>query len=123
MNGVPRSIDVIVGRFLDDLHIVHVRLAHAGTGYFNEFGAIPDFADGGAPEVTHRRTQPAHELMHHLYDAALHAFGHQLVRDVLIVLEVAVAGALLHRAQRTHAAIGLVRSSLEQFDLARRFLG
>src|SRR6185503_10211776 len=97
MNCVSRSIDVIVWRFLDDLHIMDVRLAHAGTGYFHKLGPIPDFADGCTTEVPHCRTQPSHELMHHLYDAALvgdaafHTLGHQLVGAVFVVLEVAVA--------------------------------
>ena len=29
----------------------------------------------------------------------------------------------MHGTERTHAAVGLVRTSLEQFDLARRFFG
>ena len=41
------------------------------------------------------------------------------------VLEIAVARAvaLRHRAERAHAAVGLVRGALVQLDLARRFLG
>src|SRR5882672_10761812 len=111
--------DVVVGCFLDDLHIVDVRFAHAGAGDLHELGAIPDFVDGRATEVTHRRTQPSHQLLHDLYDAALvgntafHTLGHQLVRAVFIVLEIAVAGTLLHRAQRSHAAVRLVRAPLE----------
>ena len=54
--------------------------------------------------------------------AALDAFGHQLV-GVGGVLEVAVLAALLHRADRAHAAVALVGAALEQLDLARRFLG
>ena len=38
-------------------------------------------------------------------------------------LEVAVGRALLHRADRAHAAIALVRAALEELDLARRLLG
>src|SRR5258708_21338579 len=124
-----RLVDVVVGRFLDDLHVVDVGFAHAGAGDFHELGPIPDFADSRATEVPHSRTQPSHQLVHHLNDAALvgyaafHTLGHQLVRAVFIVLEIAVAGTLLHCAQRSHAAVRLVRAPLEQFDLAGRFLG
>ena len=34
------SFDTIVGRFLDDLHVVHVGLAHAGRGDLDELGAL-----------------------------------------------------------------------------------
>ena len=39
------------------------------------------------------------------------------------VLEIAVGRALLHRRERSHAAVGLVGAPLEELDLARRFLG
>src|SRR5687767_15752308 len=45
-------------------------------------------------------------------DAALDALRDQLVGVVLGVLEIAVARAFLHRADRAHAAIRLVRASL-----------
>src|SRR5690606_12508218 len=51
------------------------------------------------------------------------ALGYQLVDVAGGVLEVAVGRALLHRAQRAHAAIGLVRAALVQDDFARRLLG
>ena len=39
------------------------------------------------------------------------------------ILEVAVGRALLHRAERAHAAVALVRAALVELDLARRLLG
>ena len=57
------------------------------------------------------------------------AFGNELGaadrsgRARLAFLEVAIGRALLHRADRAHAAVALVGAALEQDDLARRFLG
>src|SRR5690606_8176160 len=52
--------------------------------------------------------------------------GHQLLGAGGGVLEIAVGGATAgvgHGAQRTHAAVGLVGTALEQFDLAGRLFG
>src|SRR3954463_10774154 len=40
------SIDAIVGSFLHDLHVVDVRLAHAGGRDLDELGARGEFLDG-----------------------------------------------------------------------------
>src|SRR5690606_18400754 len=95
-------IDTVVGRFLGDLDVVHVRLADAGRGDLHEFGTRAQFVYGGAADVAHRGAQPAHQLMDHRHDrtlvghAPLDAFRHQLVDVAVVVLEVAVAGAFLH---------------------------
>src|SRR5690606_18091236 len=83
---------------------------------------------GGAADVAHGRAQATGELVDDAADRAavrhpaLDALRHQLV-GVGRILEVAVLGPLLHRAQRTHAAVALVAAALEQLDLARGFLG
>src|SRR6476469_5618960 len=41
-----RLFDAIVGGFLDDLHIVHVRLAYARRRDLDEFGARPSIPSG-----------------------------------------------------------------------------
>src|SRR5207244_1311286 len=59
---------------------------------------------------------------------AFDAFGHQLVGgapafEVELVLEVAVAAATSHRADRSHAAIFLVAAPLEENQLAGALVG
>src|SRR5690348_14658770 len=122
------SVDVVIRRFLRDLHVVDVGFAHARGGDLDEIRLRAHLVDGAAPGVAHARADSAHELQDDrgdgtlVRDAALDALGNQLVRVVLGVLEVAVARALLHRAQRSHAAIRLVRTALEELDLAGRLL-
>src|SRR5205085_12261364 len=55
--------------------------------------------------------------------AALHALGHELVDVHVRVLEIAVRGALLHSAERAHAAVGLVGAPLIELDFAGRLVG
>ena len=59
------------------------------------------------------------------WHAALDAFRHQLVGRLGAFLEIAIGRAVAtgHGAQRAHAAVGFVGAALEQFHLARRFLG
>jgi hypothetical protein len=105
-----------------------MRLAHARRGDLHELGVRPHLLDGAAAGVAHARAQPAHELQDDrgdrplVRDAPLDALGHELVGVHLRVLEIAVARALLHRAERAHAAVGLVRAALEELDLAGRLL-
>src|SRR5690625_1030242 len=122
------SIEPVVRRFLGDLDVMRMRLVQPGAGNAHELRLLAHAFDVAATAVAHGRAQAAHHLVHDVAQrpairhAALDAFGHQLV-GVGVVLEVAVLGAALHGAQRTHAAVALVRASLEQLDLARRFLG
>src|SRR5678815_4696594 len=115
-----RSTDAIIGRFLGDRHVVHVTLAHPGTGDAHELRAGAHLVYVVAARVAHRRAQPPRELVQDRDDtalvrhAALDAFGHQLFELRGRVLEIAVARPLRlgHRAQRSHSAIGLVGSAL-----------
>jgi hypothetical protein len=54
------SVSAVVGRFLGDLHVVHMRLAHAGRRNFHELGFLAQLIDGGAAAVAHAedRTPP-----------------------------------------------------------------
>ena len=107
---------------------MHMALTHAGVADLHEGRLAAHILDGRAPNVTHRRAQSASELVDDvaqgaaIRNAAFDAFGHELV-GVGRILEITVLAALLHRADRAHAAIALVAAALEQFDLARRFLG
>ena len=112
------SYPPVIRCFLDDLHVVHVRLAHAGRGDLDELCALAHLADGGAAGVTHAGAQPTHELMNHCDHAALvgnaplDAFRAPASprRPRGRLLEIAIARALLHGAERAHPAIRSCRS-------------
>jgi hypothetical protein len=105
-----------------------VRLAYPRARDLYEFGLGPDFLDRGATEVSHARANAAHELLNERDEAAFvrhasfDAFGNELFGVELVgFLEIAVGRALLHRPERAHAAIRLVRASLVKLGLAGRF--
>src|SRR5215468_12197652 len=123
------SLHAVVGSFLGDDHVVNVALAQPRRRDLDEPSLGVQLGDRGAAEVAHRRAQPADQLVQRLAqrplvrDAALDALGHELLRRLDLALEVAVLRAVLHRADRAHAAVRLVRSALVQDDLARRLVG
>src|ERR1700690_2036660 len=125
------SGDAVIRRLLRDRDVVYVALAHARAGDAHEGRSRAHLLDIVAAGVAHRRAQPACQLVQDGHQAALvgyaplDAFGHELLEFGGLVLEIAVrrAVAVRHRAERTHAAIGLVRGSLVELDLARRLLG
>src|SRR6188508_92533 len=106
----------VVRRFLGDLHVVHVALAHAGPGDAHELRIGAHGGDAGAARVAHGGAQATRELMNDGHEAALvrhasfDAFGHELLELRGGVLEIAIgrAVALSHGAERTHAAVRLV---------------
>ena len=89
----------------------------------------------GAAAVAHAGAQAADQLMDHRGDAAFvgdapfDAFRHQLLAapraavEVELVLEVAVAAAAAHRADRAHAAVLLEAAALVEDHLARALVG
>src|SRR6202034_247042 len=127
-----------------DDHVVYVALAEAGTGDANEAGALLQLFDGGAAEIAHAGAEGADPLIDHrlqrsaggnaAFDAFGHVFGEAVTAlfacrdrrtlvarefiDVGLALEVALAGALRHRAERAHAAIGLEAAALVEDGLA-----
>ncbi len=83
-----------------------------------------------ASAVAHAGAQAAHELVDHrghaalVRDAAFDAFRHELFRtvsafEIEFVLEVPIAAAAAHGAERSHAAVFLEAAALEQDHLAR----
>src|SRR5438067_12370851 len=80
------SVRLVVRRFLDDLDVVDVRLAHPRRGDLDELGALAHRLDAVAAHVAHARAQAAHQLVDHPRDRALvrdpafDACGHELVR-------------------------------------------
>src|SRR3954469_17246817 len=111
-------LDPVIRGLLGDLDVVNVRFAHSGRSDLHELGAQAQLVYRRAAGVAHASAHAAGELVDHAQCAALvgnpplHAFGHQLVHVHFGLLEVAVGGALLHGAERAHAAIGLVRARL-----------
>src|SRR4051812_1056856 len=57
------SLHSIIRRFLHDLHVVHMRFAHAGGGDLDELSALFHLRDVPAAHIAHRGTQTAHELL------------------------------------------------------------
>src|SRR5207245_554126 len=94
-------------------------------------GAGAQRIDGGTSAIAHRRADTTHELMDHGGKRALvrhpsfDALGDELLGGVLAlrILKIAIARAFLHRAERAHAAIALVRAALVELGLTGRFFG
>src|SRR5215470_13614592 len=68
--AVATLIRLIVGRFLDDLHVVDVRLAHPGRGDLDELRPLAHRLDAVAAHVAHARAQAAHQLVDDFGDRA-----------------------------------------------------
>src|SRR5215218_1961926 len=128
-----RSFGSVVGRFLRDRHVVDVALAGARRGYPHQARLALERRDRGRAAIPHAGPQSAHELVHHHRDgtlvlhAALDPFGHQLLAaaalEIELVLEVPIAAAAAHRADRAHAAVLLEAATLVDDHLARALVG
>src|SRR4051812_22243733 len=122
-------LEPVVRSFLGDDHVVDVTLAEPRRGNPHELRLGVEVRDRRATEIAHRGAQPADQLVQRLAQralvrhATLDAFGNQLRRRLDVGLEVAVLRPFLHRADRSHAAIRLIRAALIQDDLARRLVG
>src|SRR3712207_2533292 len=127
------SPTAVVRGFDGHLDVVRVALHQAGRGDPGQLTTLLQVGDGLRARIAHGRAQPADELVRdagqrtavgHL---ALDALGDELRSEEHAVGEVAVAAeglvaALLHRAQRPHAAVGLVLLAVDEDQLARRLL-
>src|SRR5262249_45140476 len=121
----------VVGRLLGDADVVDVTFPHAGIGDAHEHRAGAHVADVAAAGIAHGSAPSARELVQArgraplAGPAALAPLGHQLLELGGGVLEVTIRRAmtLRHRAERPHAAIGLVGGALVELDLAGRLLG
>src|SRR5512133_3434037 len=104
----------------------------AGGRNFHKLGLVLHLFDGGATAVTHAGAQAAG----HLVDDGNHgafvghtpfdAFGNQLVGVRIAgagLLKIAVGTALLHGADRAHAAVALVAAALKQNYFAGGLFG
>src|SRR5690606_23308320 len=125
------SAHPVIRRFLRDADVMHVAFADAGGGDADELGFGAHFFHVAATGEAHAGAQAADQLEddggHRAFvgHAAFDAFGHQFGGAGFDVLEVSVAGAvaLVHGAERAHAAVGLVAAALVEFDVAGGFLG
>src|SRR5437588_12833858 len=119
----------IVRAFARDRDVLDVAFAQARAGDAHELRLVVEFCKVARADIAHRRAKPAGELMHHVADRplvghlALDALRHELQRILDVLLEIAVGGAARHRADRAHAAIGLVGTALPQKHLAGRLVG
>ena len=109
--------------------------AEAGLRNLDEARFLLERRNRRAPAVAHARAQTANQLMNHRGDAAFvghapfDALGHQLLLgrpvgfEIELVLEITVAAAAAHRANRPHAAVFLEAASLIQDELAWTLVG
>src|SRR3990170_2428772 len=130
-SGLFRSI---VRSFLRNRHVVHVALAHAGRGNANQPRVALQRRDVLAAAIAHAGPQTTDELIDEPRDAAfvrhaaLDAFRHELVGaagrvQIEFVLEIPIAAATAHGADRPHAAVLLETAALIQNQLARALVG
>src|SRR5437660_3977452 len=102
-------------------------LAEAGGGYADKLCVRLQLDNVFAASIAHARTEAPYKLCNHLGDRPLvgdttfdpfgDVFG--IANDAF--LRIAVAGALSHCADRSHAAVGLEVSALEQDDFPGSF--
>src|SRR5579872_1570054 len=123
------SSAAVVRRFLGDKDIVYVAFALAGFAHADELRATAQLAEAVRADVAHARLQSADELLDvrcqrsAMRHAAFDAFGHDLVAVAHVLLHVAIAHALAHRANRSHPAIFFVSAPLVEHRLARALFG
>src|SRR5689334_24582813 len=123
------SIQTVIRRLLGDGDIVHVRFAHARRRDPHEMWLGAHVRNRRAANVTHRGAQTTGQLMHDvaqrsaIWHASFDAFRNELVGVAFVVLEITILRAFLHRAERTHATIALVRAALIKLHFAGRFFG
>src|SRR5215203_6195465 len=116
---------VVVRRLLGDRDVVRMALLHPGRCDADEARALPQLADRRRAAVAHARAHATGELVHVRRELALvrhHAFdalGHELVGLLHVALAVTLLRALLHRADRAHAAHGFERAALVEDHFTR----
>src|SRR5690242_11846339 len=117
----------VVRCFLGDEDVVHVTLTHSGVTDFDEARAAAKLVKIRGADIAHPGLQAADQLLDIRGErAAMRHPSLDSFRNMFAVginLPVAIAGALVHRAYRTHPAIKLVGASLVENRLAGTFLG
>ena len=104
-----------------------VAFAQAGGGDADEAGFFGEFAKRGGADVAHAALEAADELVGEraertfVGDAAFDAFGHGLATLFGVLHRRVPVGAGIHRADRTHAAVGLESAALVKNGFAGCF--
>ena len=104
-------------------------LGIAGMRDLDKPTAAAHLVDRGTSGVAHAGSETAGQLLDDLChrplegNPSLNSFRYQLAGVAFALLEIPVLGTLLHRAERSHPAVTLVRPALKKFDLSRSFFG
>src|SRR5690242_580841 len=119
----------VVRRLAGDRDVVHVRFAQTRAGDSYKRAVLLHLGDRAVAGVSHRRFEPADQLVDDVADralvrhAALDPLGTELQGVCDLLLEIAVGGAARHRPDRSHAAIIFVAAALVEKDFARALVG
>src|SRR5580704_19389703 len=107
---------------------MHMALAHARVADLHELRPLAQLREIRRADISHPRLQPADELLDIRRERP--AMGHATLYSLRLMLavahrelSVAVAGALVHRAERSHPAVKFVGAPLVENRLAGTFLG
>src|SRR4030095_15384537 len=109
-----RLLDAVVRGLLGDDDVVDVALLEPRLRDADEARVAPQLGERRGAAVAHARAHAADQLVDAaaeaaaVRDAAFDALGHGPPRVFHVALEVPVAAALGHRAERAHAAVDLV---------------
>ena len=104
-------------------------LKYSGIGNAGELGVV-QLLDVGSTAISHTRAKSTNKLVDNLLNSSLvrHTSGDSLRHELLHVLGVALVVAilrtilLLHGLERTHTAVALELTSVEDYRLTRTFL-
>src|SRR5574344_2579259 len=104
-------------------------LKHSGVGDAGELGLM-QLLDVGSSAISHTRAKSTDQLIDNLLNSSLvgHTSGdslwHELLHVLCVALEIAVLRAvlLLHGLERTHTAVALKLTSVEDDGLTRALL-
>src|SRR5216684_497373 len=116
----------VVRRFLRNENVMGMALPHRSPAHENEPGLGAQLFNIPRSAITHAGPQTAHQLIDERRQVALvrhpafNPFGHELA-GLVARLAIPFAGAGAHRADRTHAAIGLEAATLVNDELAGAF--
>jgi hypothetical protein len=121
------SIDPIVRGFFSHDDIVDMTFLQTGRGNPDEARSCAKFSEVRRTAIPHAGTKPAIKLMQAgrkpaaIRNPTFNAFRNKLAL-LHIRLEIAVCTPLSHCPKRTHAAVDLIGTTLEENDFAGRFV-
>lgn len=115
----------IVGSLASNCYIVGMALGNTGVGDANELSMMQSL-DSSSAAIAHTRTKTTEHLVDNLEEQTLiryacsDSLGNELLSIGHIALEVTVLRTLLHSLERTHTAICLKLTSVEDDCLTGR---